>query len=40
VALGAQLPSQGPDRDQSVPQALAVGAFVLAAVILAGWWFS
>jgi hypothetical protein len=38
VALGAQLPTQGPDRDQSAPQAIAMGAFVLVAVILAGWW--
>ena len=39
MALGAQLPTQGPDRDQSIPSTLAVGAVVLVAVILIGWWF-
>lgn len=38
MALGAQLPNHGPDHDQSIPRALAIGAFVLVAVILVGWW--
>lgn len=38
MALGAQWPSQGPDREHSIPQALVLGALVLVGVILAGWW--
>ena len=38
MALGVHLPTQGPEKDRSIPRALATAAFVLASVLLFGWW--